>query len=322
MSSVSVAITGIGTFWGRELAARLADRSGVARVLGLDLHRPPGLPSGIDFHCLDLTDSGAAEDLAALLASRQIEVLVHLAFRQSPGLQHEYDHALEVGGSRKVLAACDSVRPLRLVIASTTMAYGPRPGNPNYLSESWPLSGHPEAHCVGNRVEVEKLASEWADSHPETSLTLLRSCWAVGPRYSNSVLQFFAGSVVSTCLGYDPLIQFIHEDDLVTVYAEAALSDHPGVFNIVGKGVSPLSRLLALAGKRGLPLPESALEYWGPQSIQRNSADKASGFYDYLRYLWVADGARGWAEFGQPLYTTQEAWISFVTAHRAAGEAQ
>ena len=40
-------------------------------------------------------------------------------------------------------------------------------------------------------------------------------------------------------------------------------------------------------------------------------------FFDYLRYLWVADGERARAEFGTPLYTTQEAWIAFVASKGA-----
>ena len=46
------------------------------------------------------------------------------------------------------------------------------------------------------------------------------------------------------------------------------------------------------------------------------SGDPPAGFYDYLRYLWVADGERGWNAFGEPVYTTREAWISFVSARR------
>ena len=32
--------------------------------------------------------------------------------------------------------------------------------------------------------------------------------------------------------------------------------------------------------------------------------------------LWVADGRKGWDAFGEPVYTTKEAWISFVSARR------
>jgi hypothetical protein len=30
----------------------------------------------------------------------------------------------------------------------------------------------------------------------------------------------------------------------------------------------------------------------------------------------VADGQRGWDAFGEPVYTTREAWLSFVSTRR------
>jgi hypothetical protein len=49
---------------------------------------------------------------------------------------------------------------------------------------------------------------------------------------------------------------------------------------------------------------------------QGQTGDPPAAFYDYLRHLWVADGARGWDAFGEPVYSTREAWISFVSSRR------
>ena len=49
---------------------------------------------------------------------------------------------------------------------------------------------------------------------------------------------------------------------------------------------------------------------------QGQTGDLPAGFFDYLRYLWIADGDRGWKAFGEPVYTTKEAWISFVSSRR------
>jgi hypothetical protein len=83
----------------------------------------------------------------------------------------------------------------------------------------------------------------------------------------------------------------------------------------VGRGVLPLSTLLALAGKRALPLPPQLL-YRMSYHPSWQTGDQPAGFFDYLRYLWVADGARGWQAFGEPLYSTKEAWIAFVSSRR------
>lgn len=324
MKGASYAVTGVGTFWGRELAGRLKERAEGNRVLALDLHRPHDLEPGVDFQYLDLIDTRAAQTLGETLRARGVESLVHLAFRQSPGPNLALDHALEVEGSRAVLDACAAADVARVVIPSTTMLYGPKAGNPNFLAESWPLAGHPHAHCVQNRAEVERLAAVWAEAHPASAVSLIRSCWALGARFRNYVTRTFERPVVSTCLGHDPLLQFIHEEDLLGIYEEAAATAHPGIFNAVGRGVVPLSRLLALAGKKRLPLPEAALEFLGEhgggRAGARGNGDEASGFYDYLRYLWVADGELGWAEFGEPRYSTQEAWVDFVSSDEQAFE--
>jgi len=138
----------------------------------------------------------------------------------------------------------------------------------------------------------------------------------MGPSYEDHVVRYFERSVVPTVLGYDPLLQFIHEEDLLRCFEKATLEAHTGVFNVVGRGVLPLSTLLALAGKRSLPLPGPLLHRLANYPSQSQTGDLPAGFFDYLRYLWVADGERGWHAFGAPLYSTKEAWISFVAARR------
>ena len=311
-----VAITGLDTFLGERLCERLLDRSDPPRILGLDLQRPLRLATRIDFRRVDLTDPTADAKLAEILSSEGVEAVVHLAFRHSPTPDLEFGHELETLGSRHVMTACAEARVARLVVASSSMVYGPRPDNPNFLDESHPLRGHAAAHCVQNRVEVERLLADWIPKHADTEVSILRSCWIMGPAYDSHVVRYFARPVVATVLGYDPLLQFVHEEDLLDVYEQAVMESHPGVFNVVARGVLPLSGLLALAGKRRLRLPSPLLYRLSEYPTQSQTGDPPAGFYDYLRYLWVAAGERGWKEFGEPSYSTREAWIAFVSSRR------
>jgi UDP-glucose 4-epimerase len=311
-----VAITGLDTYWGTRLAERLLEREDTPRVVGLDLQRPLRLAGRIDFHRVDLTDPTADVALAELMAAEGVEALVHLAYRQTPTRDHELDHELETIGSLHVMNAAAAAKLRRLVVASSTMLYGARPDNPNFLTEEHALAGHPDAHCVQNRVEAEQLLADWGPRHPDTELTILRSCWAVGPGVDDGVTRYLERSVVPTVLGYDPLMQLVHEEDLLDVYEEAVCRAHPGVFNVVGRGVLPVSTLLALAGKRRLPLPPAVLRRLVGHPEQGPGGDPPDAFFDYLRYLWVADGERGWREFGEPVYSTREAWMAFVASRR------
>jgi len=165
-------------------------------------------------------------------------------------------------------------------------------------------------------VEAERLVAAWRARHPGVEVSVLRPCWIAGPGYEDAVTRYFSRGVVPTLLGYDPLLQFVHEDDCLHALETALLDGRPGTFNVVGRGVVPLSTLLRTAGKRPLPIPPQLLYRLGSYPSQAQTGDPPAGFYDYLRYLWVADGERGFAAFGEPEYTTLEAWMSFVSSRR------
>ncbi len=312
----TVVITGLRTFVGRRLAQRLLERAPAPRVVGVDVRRPHHFTAASRFHRVDLTDPTAGARLAELLERERADVVVHAAFRRDPQPDLDYDHELETIGSLHVMHACAAAKVRRLVVVSSTMLYGPYGDNPNFLTESHPLRGHPDAHNVENRREAEAMLAEWGARHPEVELSVLRHCWIMGPTYWDQRVRYLARPVVPTLLGYDPLIQFVHEDDCMRAYERATLESHPGVYNVVGRGVLPLSTALRLAGKRILPLPTPLLYRARGYAAQSQTGDRPDGFYDYLRYLWVADGARGWGAFGEPHYSSREAWISFVSSRR------
>ena len=311
-----IAVTGLGSFIGRRLVDRLLERSPQLRVIALDHRRPFRLDSRARFHRIDLTEPTADGTLAEILTRERADAVVHAAFRTSPTPDVEMDHELETIGSLHVMNACAAAKVKRLVVASSTMLYGPRPDNPNFLTEAHPLRGHPEAHTVEDRVEMEGLLAEWRDRNPDTEVTVLRPCWIMGPTYWDHVMRFFSLPVIPMLLGYDPLMQFVHEEDCLRAFERATVNPIPGVFNVVARGVLPLSTIVRLAGKRILPLPAPVLYRMAYYPSQGQTGDPPAGFYDYLRYLWVADGERGWEAFGEPVYTTKEAWISFVSARR------
>jgi UDP-glucose 4-epimerase len=312
----TIAITGLRTFLGQRLAERLLAHDPKLRLVGIDLRRPYRLEGRIRFHRADLTDPTADGRLAEIFEKERVEAVVHAAFRTFPTPDLEVDHELETIGSLHVLHACAAHKVRRFVLASSTMLYGPRPDNPNFLGEDHPLRGHPQAHNVMNRVQTEDLVREWSARHPDTEVTVLRPCWIVGPGHWDPVTRYLARPIVPTLLGWDPLLQLVHEEDVLFAFLRATLERHPGVYNVVGRNVLPLSSLLRMAGKTVLPIPPPLLFRLRYVPSQRQTGDPPEAFYDYLRYLWVADGARGFEAFGEPAYTTQEAWLSFVGARR------
>ena len=60
-------------------------------------------------------------------------------------------------------------------------------------------------------------------------------------------------------LGFDPRLQFVHEDDVVHALEHAAFHVVPGTYNVAADGVLALTEAIGLLGK--LPLP--VLPPWG-----------------------------------------------------------
>ena len=96
----------------------------------------------------------------------------------------------------------------------------------------------------------------------------------------------------ATALGFDPRIQFIHEDDAVEVLYRATRQDHPGIFNVAADGVLLLSQAIRICGKPwvSVPLPlasplAGALQRFGAVDFPRDQLQ-------FLVYGRVADNAR------------------------------
>ena len=148
-------------------------------------------------------------------------------------------------------------------------------------------------------------------------VTVLRFCLILGPRSDNYFTELFRRPAVPTLLGYDPLMQFIHERDALRALKRVTYKDYKGTFNIVGHGVIPLSYALRQAGKVSIPLP-SFLAYPAIQllwNLQMMSVP--AKLLDFFRYLWVADGdkAKQVLNFESKL-SSKEAFIEFAKADR------
>jgi UDP-glucose 4-epimerase len=285
--------------------------------VGIDLRVPRRLEGRLRFHRVDLTEPTADSLVAEILEKERCETLLHAAFFNEPRADTEYSHELEVIGSIHVMNAVSAARVRKLVVMSTAEVYGPHPDNPNFLSEDRELRPHADAHAIRDRAEMESLLAVFARRHPDRVVTSLRPCWIMGPSYRSSAVRHFAPAGVTTLLGYDPLVQFLHEEDLLEAVERVLSHDAPGAFNLAGEGVLPLSTLIRLAGKRARPVPHGLLYRLGYLSAIQRTGDPPAAFYDYLRFLWVVDTSRAREELGfQPEYSTKEAWMSFVVSRR------
>jgi UDP-glucose 4-epimerase len=312
-----IAVTGLGSFAGSRSIERLLAWLPAPRIVGLDVALPRACEGRLEFHELDLTEPAAESRLAEILEKERCEALLHTAFHASPRVDRERQRELEVIGSLAVIGAVSAARVPKLVVTSHAEVYGAHPDNPTLLTEFQPLRPNPEAHQAVGRAEVEALLRAFAARHRHTVVTSLRPCWVVGPHADGAAARRLVAPQVTTPLGYDPLVQFLHESDWLTAIELALRRDARGAFNLAGEAALPLSTLLRLAGVRIRARPHPLLYALGSVSWQRETGDPPQAWFEYLRFPWVLDVRRARVELGfQPRYTTREAWLSAFVARR------
>lgn len=314
----ALVIVGAHTILGQLMIERLEKDDRVEDFFVVDLHTPKKKEvRKAKYIKMDLTKPGADAELADKFNQIGAQTVVHCALKNNPSHSAGEAHELEVIGTMNILSACKASLVQKFVCCSTTMVYGASSKNPNYIVETAPLAQSAESHFVRDKIEAEKQIANLYQEAPQIKVTILRFCVVVGPRSKNYFTALLRSPIVPTLLGYDPLFQFIHEDDAVEALLLAVFGDHPGVFNIVGKGVIPLSYALREAGRIQLPIP-SALAYPLVQSLWNIQLLAVPGkLLDYFRYLWVADGGKAQKVMNfHPRFTSKDAFMELAKESR------
>lgn len=313
----AIAITGVNTYLGRSLVALLEKERRWKRIVAIDLKNTPTAGSKTRFYKVDLTQPAVDAHLAEILHAERVDTVVHGAFLGSPTHATAWAHELESVGTMHVLGACEEYRVRKLVLWSQTILYGARPDNPLYLSEEKPLRGDTKWSFIGDKIDAEQQVLNYAERVPGSLVTVLRTAPTIGATARNLVTELLSQRVVPTILGYDPLMQIMHELDAVAAFRIAIDEDHPGVYNIVAPGVLPLTSILRLAG---------VLEVWVPLAVARlalgplftaHVTRTSPVLLDYFRFPCVASGQRAAERMGfRASYSTREALGDFIRVLR------
>jgi UDP-glucose 4-epimerase len=311
----SVAVTGACSFLGRNLVGLLEDDEHVGRIISLDVERPSTAGAKTRVYDLDLTQPTAEERTAEILAAERVDTVVHLAFLASPTHATAWAHELESVGTMHLLNACRRSEVGKLVMWSQTVLYGAHPTNPNFLSERHPLRARRDDPFFADKIDAEKEALRFGRPGKGRVVSVLRTAPILGPTVKNYVTQYLSRRFVPTVLGFDPLMQFVHEADAVTAFKLAVDRDVPGVFNVVADGVLPLSTVVKLAGRFAVPLPRPLATPVVSALWLAQLSEAPPALLDYLQYLCVADGAEAERALGfSSMYTTREAVIDYASA--------
>jgi UDP-glucose 4-epimerase len=312
-----VAVIGAGGQLGGHLVASLQEDERVGRVVAVDGGALPAAGAKTRTYDVDLTQPPAEARIAEIFAAERVDAVAHLAFLPAPTHASAWAHELESLGTMHVTVAARQAHVRKLVLGSHTWLYGAHPSNPNFLTEKHPLRAPRAEPFFADKIEAEEQARKLAQRSAGTVVTILRMAPILGPTVESTITRYLSRRVVPTMMGFDPLVQFLHEADAVAALHLALARDVPGTFNVVGGGVLALSTVIKLAGRIGLPVPHPVAEAvatvgWAAQLVEAPPA-----FLKYLRFVCVADGAKARDELGfVPAYTSREALADFASAQR------
>lgn len=312
-----VAVTGAASFLGTNLIGLLEEDERIVRIVAVDIKMPSTAGSKTRFYDVDFTQPTTEARLAEILAAERADTVVHLAFLASPSHATAWAHELESVGTMHVLVAARHAQIRKFVMWSQTLLYGAHPSNPNFLSERHPLRAPKREPYFADKMAAEAEATRFAQRAQGSVVTVLRLAPILGPTVRNYLTRFLSRRLVPTMMGFDPLLQFVHEVDAIAAFKLAIDRDLPGTFNIVGDGVLPLSTVIKLAGRVAVPVPHPIAEPAAGIAWLAQLAEAPPSFLKYLRFLCVADGQKAKTRMGfRPAYTSREALLDFTSAQR------
>jgi len=316
----TVLVTGVSRHIGARVASVLAADPDISRVIGVDTVPPPsllgesgGIPLGrTEFVRVDLR----SPDIASVIAAADIDTVVHMSLVSAPsrgtGRAAMKEH--NVIGTMQLLGACQrSATVQRVVVRSTTAVYGSSPTDPAVFTEDVEPHDGPVHGYAKDAVEVEGYVRGFARRRADITVSTLRFANFMGPGVDSPLTRYFTQPLLPTVFGFDPRLQFVHEDDAVEVLRRMALENHPGTFNVAGDGVLLLSQCLRRAGSLTLPIPSPAFRMIGDAARSVGLLDFSPEQLRLMSYGRAVDSSRIAAELGwKPKFSTAAAFEDFL----------
>jgi UDP-glucose 4-epimerase len=248
-----VLISGLSSYWGGRLAQALESFEQVEAIIGVDSREPTLELERTEFVQIENQHSLIARIVRAAGIDTVIDARLIV---NSVAASARDAHENNVIGTMNILAACSGPdSPVRkFIFKSSSHWYGSHQDDPAFFVETMQSGSPPSSALERDIAEAERAVSEFAAKNPEVTVTVLRFANVLGPDVHTAFTRMFSLPVVPMVLGFDPRLQFVHEDDVVHALEHATLRDVPGIFNVAGDGVLALSEAIGLLGKRPLPV--------------------------------------------------------------------
>jgi UDP-glucose 4-epimerase len=202
-----------------------------------------------------------------------------------------------------------------IVVKSSSLVYGSALKNPQWFREETPRPSPPKTRVERSLIEVEGYLSDFAEDNPHVVVSLLRFSNVLGTDIVTPISKALQMPVTPCILGYDPMLQFVEEDDVIRSIEFVMHNQVPGVYNVAGDGRIPWSEVAAMCGRRLVPMPP-VLTNFAAAPLELVGVELPPETLDLLRYGRGADNRRLKRAGFQYRYTTAGAVQNFAEASR------
>ncbi len=252
---MKVLVTGVSGRLGRVLARRLLAEGHT--VLGVDRRPWPDLPRGLEMFAVDIRKRPAEE----VFRTRKPDAVVHMATVTHFTSSSEERYRINLGGTRAVFDHGHKYGVQHVVFVGRHTYYGAAADSPLYHHEADPphaITTFPE---LADLVAADLYAGAALWNYEDMTTTVLRFAYTLGPSRRGTLASFLRGPRVPQILGFDPLFQFMHDEDVVDAICLTLEKKLRGVYNVAGPQPVPLSLLIEVTGRKAVTLPEPILRH-------------------------------------------------------------
>ena len=279
----TILVTGAGGSLARRVMARLMDRH---QVIAVDFRRKVQTDAHIPSYQVDLSKR-RFEDI---FRDHPIDGVIHLGRILTNEYSRFRRYNDNVLGTRRLFDLAEKYNVGKVVVHSTHFVYGADAYNPAPLYETAPLKASELTMDLVDAVELENLAQIYLWRNPKLHITILRPCNIVGPGVRNSMSRLLSRRLAPALLGFSPIMQFLHVEDMADAVVAAFERRGKGIFNVAPNDWVAYQDFLRACDCRVLPLPSL------PPALPRRIAERMgwSSFPPYLinffKYPVVLDG--------------------------------